>query len=294
MFSIYDTIELVRIMKKIYYFFLLLLFLIPIKTLAIVEKSDKEFITDSANLLHEDAEDYIVKYSDFLEKKRHVDYYVVTIRDLDGIELEDYAEQIFQEYKISDKGVLILISKNDRQLRVHVGVSLLEVISPDLVDQYINTYFLPYLEREEWNDGIINGYNAFYKYLCEQYQLDASEMEVDEQLDFITKNKTILMIAVLLFVAVCVRIYVMFYKKTTSNYRFSFVELLALVMLILLNIFAVSFSYLLQPYFILFVLAVEGFSYYSGITSLRGPRSVSKTPRVRKKRIQKKRKKRKK
>lgn len=278
--------------KLLFCFFLGLILLIPINTQAIVSKSEKEYITDEANLLNEDAEEYIVRYSEFLDQKRNIDYYVVTIKDLDGMELGDYCTQIFQDYRLSDKGVLILISKNDRQLRVQVGEKIEKIVTPQIIDQYINTYFLPYLEREEWNDGIINGYTALYKYICDHYHLDASSMKVDEKLDFITKYKSILMILILVVAALCNRYYVSFHKKISSHHLFHLWEFLLLLLIVLINIFAISISYLFQPAFILFVLAFEFFLYYSATTNNKSQlshRKKSSQPRKQRRKKKKKR-----
>ena len=66
---------------------------------------------------------------------------------------------------------------------------LSQFIDGNLIDEYIDTYFIPYMERERWNEGILNGYKALYKRICEEYGIDASEMEVIDELDFLTKYK---------------------------------------------------------------------------------------------------------
>lgn len=61
---------------------------------------------------------------------------IVIINSLDGYEIDDYALQLGQSWGIGNKknnnGVLILISLNDRKIKIEVGRGL-EAVIPDLV-----------------------------------------------------------------------------------------------------------------------------------------------------------------
>ncbi|MBR3210593.1 MAG: TPM domain-containing protein [Bacilli bacterium] len=258
-------------MKKFYLLIITVLLFIPLYCHAIVEKSENVFVTDEANLLESDSEDYIVKYSNFLYKNKGIDFYVVTIKSLEGEELELYTNQVFDQFDISNKGLIILVSKEDRKLRIQVGDKLLDTIDTPLIDDYINTYFMPYLEREEWNEGIVNGYSALYKYICEEYGLDATSMEVLDKLDFLTKYKTILMMLIIWSVAGFTKIYSYYSDKMKSNggKKLSDGDLFLLVVVLLGNIFVVSISYVLKPIFLFFVIAFEGYFLYISLPSNR-------------------------
>ena len=96
-------------MKKIKILLLTLLFLIPFQTNAIVEKGDQIFVTDEADLLSEESEEYLISYSEFLYKQKKIDYYVVTVKNLENLEIEEYSEQLFSNFHISDRGILIIL-----------------------------------------------------------------------------------------------------------------------------------------------------------------------------------------
>ena len=53
---------------------------------------------------------------------------VVTIKSLDGDTIENYAEKLFQEWGIGqkgkDNGVLLLVAVDDRKVRIEVGYGL--------------------------------------------------------------------------------------------------------------------------------------------------------------------------
>ena len=55
-------------MKKLIYFIILFLMIIPLNTLGLVRQSDEIYVTDSAQILNNETEDYIVTYSEFLKE----------------------------------------------------------------------------------------------------------------------------------------------------------------------------------------------------------------------------------
>ena len=252
-----------RFIKRI----LLFLILIPLNIYAIVDQSNQVYVTDSAKLLTAESEAYIIKYSDFLYQEKKIDYYVVTIRYLEEKDIEEYAQEIFQKYHMNKNGILILVSKDDRKIRIEIGKKLRPIFDEEEIDQYINTYFMPYLERDEWNDGIINGYSAIYKDICEANKIDASSMETVDHLDFITKYKTILIFLIIWLIMFIGKQYKKYQEKIKNN-TLNKKEIIKLLLLIVLNIIAVSVSYALQPVYILFVIAFEVVILYTNTNSL--------------------------
>ena len=83
---------------------------------------------------------------------------VVTISSLDGDTIENYANELFNEWGIGkkgeDNGVLILISKNDRKMRIEVGYGL----EPSLTDAQsfwiINKVMTPAFKQENYYEGV--------------------------------------------------------------------------------------------------------------------------------------------
>ena len=108
-------------MKKLIYFIILFLMIIPLNTLGLVKQSDEIYVTDSAQILNNETEDYIVTYSEFLKENKNIDYYVVTVKSLEGISLEEYTDYIFDSFNMNDLGLLIVISHDDRSIRIKAG-----------------------------------------------------------------------------------------------------------------------------------------------------------------------------
>ncbi|MBP5678745.1 MAG: TPM domain-containing protein [Bacilli bacterium] len=278
-------------MKKKLLWFLITILLIPLPLKAVVPITTRKYVNDSARLLTEEAKDYISKYSDFLYKNKKIDIYVITVKNLEGLSIEEYCNEVFESYKISEKGLLILASKEDRRMRVQAGEKLSEIMDDDFIENYIKQYFMPYLEREEWNDGIINGYSAFYKYICEKYNIDASSMEVTDQLDFITKNKTAFSLLIVFLCIFFANQISNFFLATQKNVAMSGGDIIKIGFLILCNIAVLTFAYVLEPIYIIFGLAYEGFILYSNLKK-KEP-SKKSTPKKKKKEPKKKKRRRK-
>ena len=270
-------------MKKIYKFLLLLLILIPINVFAIVEMSDKVFVTDDAELLTEESEDYIMNYSDFLYKAEKIDYFVVTVDNLEGKSIEEYTEEVFKDFRIDKKGLLILISKDDRRIRIQAGEKLYDIIDANLIDHYIDTYFMPFLQNGDWNEGIINGYSAFYKYLCNEFDIDANAMDVVNDVDFFTKYKNVLLIVILVLIMFFANHYGKFFKKMKVREPLSLSELFVLIFMVILNIFALSVAFIIKPLYLLLVFLFELLALYLYKDNKKQVKKV-KVKKVRKKR----------
>lgn len=264
-------------MKKIKILLLTLLFLIPFQTNAIVEKGDQIFVTDEADLLSEESEEYLISYSEFLYKQKKIDYYVVTVKNLENLEIEEYSEQLFSNFHISDRGILILLSEEDREIRIQRGEEIENLLSTDSLDNYIENYFIPYMQQGKWDYGLINGYSAIYKDICEKYGIDASSMEVVEDVDFLTKYGNIfLFIMVWLVVFFASRI-AKVYKKMKRKEKITDGEIIEVAIILLLNIFLLSFSYILKPINILLLFLLEAVMFYSS-TATTEKKKIEKHP----------------
>ena len=156
--------------------------LMPKSTNAIVKPTDEFYINDYADILTKETEEYILDKSVALEKETTAQIVVVTVPNLEGESLEEYATDLFREFGIGDKeknnGLLLLLALEERQFRVEVGYGLEGVLPDGLTGRYQDQYIIPYLKENNWDKGIKNGYNAFYKKVAESYNLEVGDIAV--------------------------------------------------------------------------------------------------------------------
>lgn len=153
--------------------FLLLFF--PLCCSAINPPTDRFYINDFANILSDETEQYIYDESYKLHSATKAQIVVVTVPNLEGKSLEEYSLELARSYGIGDKnennGLLLLLALEERKFRVEVGDGL-EGILPDAKTGRIqDKYIIPYLKENKWDEGILNGYKAFYQIIAEEYNL---------------------------------------------------------------------------------------------------------------------------
>lgn len=168
-------------MKKIKIVLILLLICIGINVYALPKPTNEFYVNDYAGILSNTTEKYIIEKSAYLASKTKAQIVVVTVPNLDGRDIESYATELFREFAIGDKeennGLLLLLAKNERLFRVEVGYGLEGVLPDGLTGRYQDEYIIPYLKEDKWDEGITNGYNAFYKKIAEYYNISSDDIE---------------------------------------------------------------------------------------------------------------------
>src|SRR5437588_3428101 len=93
-----------------------------------------DYVNDFAGVLSKSTIDQLDDICRQIDQKAHGQIAVVTIKSLDGSDIESYAVELFKKWgigsKASDHGVLILLAVQDRKYRIEVGYGL-EPILPD-------------------------------------------------------------------------------------------------------------------------------------------------------------------
>ena len=139
----------------------------------VVSPNDTFYVYDGAQVLSEDTEQYILKTNQELESQTGAQIVVVTIPSLEGQVLEEYATDIFRQWGIGDSeknnGVLLLCAVEDRQFRVEIGYGLEGDLPDGKTGRMQDTYIIPLLKEDRFDEGIKNGYNAFLQAVADIY-----------------------------------------------------------------------------------------------------------------------------
>lgn len=87
---------------------------------------------------------------------------ITTVQSLDGETVENYANQMYNKYKIGkdSMGVLVLMSVNDRKIRVEVGRNMQVYIPDSKAAKLMNTYAIPKLKQDKFAEGLMDLQNA--------------------------------------------------------------------------------------------------------------------------------------
>lgn len=151
-------------------------FICPVS--AVVSPDDIFYVYDGADVLSAETEQYILNASVELERKTGAQIVVVTIPSLEGESLEEYATDLFRQWGIGDaeknNGLLLLCAVEDRQFRVEVGYGLEGDLPDGKTGRMQDTYIIPLLRENKFDEGIRNGYSAFLQEVAEVYDVSIS------------------------------------------------------------------------------------------------------------------------
>ena len=118
-------------------------------------------VVDTANLLSPGMETALSAKLSAHETKSGQQVVVATIPSLGGGEIDGYANQLFRHWALGDKalndGVLFLVAKDDRKLRIEVGYGVEGVLTDALSAYIIRSAILPAFKKGDFGRGIVSG-----------------------------------------------------------------------------------------------------------------------------------------
>lgn len=118
-------------------------------------------VNDFAELLTPDQRAQLRADLDRLERETSAEVAVVTLSSLDGRSVEEYATGLFNSWGIGkkerDNGVLVLVSRGQRKMRIEVGYGLEGILPDGLAGAIIRETFLPRFREDRYADGVLEG-----------------------------------------------------------------------------------------------------------------------------------------
>lgn len=165
-------------MQKIILIFLLFTF----NSFAQIEiPTIKMWATDLTNTLTKSELDDLNNRLKTYEDSTSNQLVTLMIPTLGGYPIEEVANEIFTKNKIgtqkNDNGVLLLIAKNDRKLRIEVGYGLEGVLPDALCSSIIRNVIVPRLKAEQYYLAISDGINAIISAIGGEYIADNLKQE---------------------------------------------------------------------------------------------------------------------
>ena len=121
-------------------------------------------VVDSAQMLDPAVREQLTQQLQALEQTSGDQIVVVTVPDLQGVPIEDYGYQLGRQWGIGqkgkDNGALLIVSRDDRQLRIEVGYGLEGVLTDAQSWVIINQVILPKFKAGNFSQGISDGVAA--------------------------------------------------------------------------------------------------------------------------------------
>jgi len=102
---------------------------------------------------------------------------ILTIPSLKGENLEEYSIKVAEQWKIGqkgvDNGVLLLVARDDRKVRIEVGYGLEGVLTDLLAGRIIDYEILPAFKAGDFDAGFTRGVNAIVQAVKGEYKATA-------------------------------------------------------------------------------------------------------------------------
>lgn len=147
--------------------------------------SPEGFVNDFAGLLNQEEKIAIETKLDSFEKESSNEIAIVTIASLEGDSIENFAVKLFEEWGIGkkdkDNGVLVLIAKEDRQMRIEVGYGLEGSLTDAQSYWIIKNVMTPAFVSDDFYSGIDGAVDSIIQAVKGEYvpSEDASDSGFD-------------------------------------------------------------------------------------------------------------------
>jgi uncharacterized protein len=136
-------------------------------------------VTDLTNTLSNQERQKIDQDLKSYEDTTSTQIVVLMINSLEGESLEEYANRTFLLNKIGQEkknnGVLLLISKKDRKVRIETGYGLEGALTDAVSSQIIRNEIIPRFKDGDYFGGIVTGVDTIIRVIRGEYQAEGDK-----------------------------------------------------------------------------------------------------------------------
>jgi|GEM_PF-5633869 len=119
------------------------------------------YVHDFAQILSNETRDQVERDIVAVKQATQAEVAVVTVVSLDGMNIDEYANKLFNRWGIGTKnannGILFITAINERRTRIEVGYGLERLITDRLSGEILDNYVIPKFKAGRFEDGIAAG-----------------------------------------------------------------------------------------------------------------------------------------
>jgi len=143
------------------------------------------FVNDFAGVIDQSTEQKISSICVSLQQKTGAEIAVVTVDTIAPYAtIEEYSIELASNWGIGkkgeDTGILILVSIQERRIRVEVGYGLEGIIPDGLTGEIIDRSILPHLKVGNYSTGLLKGVEAVSGIIAKEYGVKIEPLDVSE------------------------------------------------------------------------------------------------------------------
>ena len=181
------------------------------------------FVNDFADCISDADEQKMQSMAEELYKKTGAQVVCVTVNNLDGKDVRDYALGLGREWGIGSKndnnGVLLLLAVDDRQVDIEVGYGLEGTLTDGKTGRILANYAIPYLKSDDFSTGLREAFSALIGETATEYgvEINGSSLAPDEDEDEEYESSKAVIIDFIIFIIILLVI-----RKITGRTPFIF------------------------------------------------------------------------
>ncbi len=134
-----------------------------------------EYVTDQAALLSVEEQQQLSQELSQYQAATTNQIVIVTVPSLEDRELVEFSESLFQlnkpGVKGKDNGIILLVAKTERQVRLEVGYGLEDVVPDGRAGTIIRDEISPRFKSGDYYGGLLAGANTLMKTITPDYQV---------------------------------------------------------------------------------------------------------------------------
>lgn len=132
-------------------------------------------VVDAADMLQKKTEASITALSQGHEQATGNQVVVATVNDLGGYDIADYGYRLGRHWQLGQKdrnnGVLLLLAKKERKVRIEVGYGLEGQLTDAISSNIVNAVMLPRFRKGQFEQGLVEGTQSIIQALGGEYQM---------------------------------------------------------------------------------------------------------------------------
>ena len=151
-------------MKKIFLFFILWLFCLPFPAHGLDVPRLQGYVNDYAGMISLPAKSKIEERLRAFEQSDSTQIVILTVPSLEGENLEEFGIKVAEAWKIGqkgkDNGAILIVSKQERKIRVEVGYGLEGKLTDLAAGRIIDLVIKPRFQQGDFDGGFIAGISS--------------------------------------------------------------------------------------------------------------------------------------
>lgn len=134
------------------------------------------YVNDYASMISPEARQRLEQTLSSFDRSDSTQVAILTIDTLEGDPIEDFSIRVVDQWKVGqkgkDNGVLFLVAKNDRKMRIEVGRGLEHILTDLAAGRIIDTVVAPRFKEGHFDEGFEAGITAIIQTTRGEYSAE--------------------------------------------------------------------------------------------------------------------------